>query len=359
LLVQTHFPRRLTRSRYDQYLASGWFRGSVMLYKMDLLCIDANVFSVVNIRLDLAKHALKKRHRKIKRKVEQRFNITCGPAKITAEKQLLYEQHKSRFKGFIHQTLDEYLYAGFHSTVFETMEVCIYDEDRLIATSFFDLGDRSMASLLAVYDSEYNAYSLGTYTMLKEIEFGKQTGRKLYYPGYVLDLPSRFDYKLELGEMEHYTPGKRWGKLVNFNPEETFAHKLRHQMMELQGNLEKERVIFKNWFYPFFSMGYMPLWKDRFLHMPWVLELGHDLDGTFMAGFCPEKKSFMLCHVHPCPDEQHFINMEHANEFGDKSIYLSHLMEYGDRTFFNSLKELLFAIEMWQLRIDKLPPTCD
>ena len=53
MLVQTHFPRSLSRSRYDQYLASGWFRGSVMLYKMDLLCIDERLFSVVNIRMNL------------------------------------------------------------------------------------------------------------------------------------------------------------------------------------------------------------------------------------------------------------------------------------------------------------------
>ena len=37
MLVQTHFPRKLAPQRYDQYLASGWFRGSVMLYKVDLM----------------------------------------------------------------------------------------------------------------------------------------------------------------------------------------------------------------------------------------------------------------------------------------------------------------------------------
>ena len=58
MLVQTHFPRSLSRSRHDQYLASGWFRGSVMLYKMDLLCIDESLFSVVNIRMNLDQHLM-------------------------------------------------------------------------------------------------------------------------------------------------------------------------------------------------------------------------------------------------------------------------------------------------------------
>ena len=60
MLVQTHYPRQLSRSRYDQYLASGWFRGAVMLYKMDLVCIDNEVYSVVNIRLNLEHYKVSK-----------------------------------------------------------------------------------------------------------------------------------------------------------------------------------------------------------------------------------------------------------------------------------------------------------
>lgn len=327
-----------------------------MLYKMDLLCIDANVFSVVNIRLDLRQHELSKSQRKIQRQVEQRFTVAIGPAKVSQSRQRLYDQHKSRFKGFIHETLDEYLHAGFHSTVFDTQEVCIYDGDRLIAVSFFDLGDRSMASLLALYDQGYQSYSLGKYTMLKEIEYGKQTGRTWYYPGYVLDEPSAFDYKLTLGEMEYYTANKRWGKYTNFELESTIAFQLRTTMKGLQAQLQSDDISFKNWFYPYFSMGYMPLWKDRFLHMPWILELGHDLDGTCVIGFCAERKHLRLTHIHPCPDEQHFINMEQAREFGDHSTYLTHLMEYGLPLAEGTWEDIAPSLQLWLQRPDKIPP---
>jgi len=356
LLVQTHFPRKLTHSRYDQYLASGWFRGSVMLYKMDLLCIDANVFSVVNIRLDLMNHQLRKSHRRIKRKVEQRFTVTVGPAKISQSRQRLYDQHKARFKGFIHETLDEYLHAGFNHTVFDTQEIGVYDGDRLIGISFFDIGNQSMASLLAMFDAEYQEFSLGIYTMLKEIEYGQTTGRKWYYPGYVLDQPSSFDYKLTLGEMEYYTPSKRWGKFSNLNRKNTVAAKLRRAMQDLQKVLKSENLPYHSWYYPYFSMGYMPLWKDRFLHMPWVLELGHDLDGMCIIGFCAERHAYVLTHIHPCPDEQHFINMEQSREFNDNTIYLSHLMEFGESLSSGDLKNVITQIHAWNQRSDKLPP---
>ena len=171
MLVQTHFPRSLSRARYDQYLASGWFRGSVMLYKMDLLCIDERLFSVVNIRMNLEQYTPTARQRKTLRRVESRFTVTYGHAQPNANKEALYAQHKSRFKGFIHNTLTEYLSAGFQGTVFDTREVCVYDGDRLIAVSYFDLGEQSMPAFWAYNDDAYAKYSLGTYTLLKEVEY--------------------------------------------------------------------------------------------------------------------------------------------------------------------------------------------
>ena len=149
------FPRSLSRSRYDQYLASGWFRGSVMLYKMDFCALTSRLFSVVNIRMNLDHHMVLSRQRKIMRRVESRFTVTYGHAQPNANKEALYQQHKSRFKGFIHNTLTDYLSAGFAGTVFDTREVCVYDGDRLIAVSYFDLGEQSMASLLGLYDEAY------------------------------------------------------------------------------------------------------------------------------------------------------------------------------------------------------------
>ena len=103
-------------------------------------------------------------------------------------------------------------------------------------------------------------------------------------------------------------------------------------------------------------MGYMPLWKDRFLHLPWILELGHDLDGMCVIGYCAERDSYILSHINPCPDEQHFINMEQAREFGDHQTYLAHLMEYGMPIAEGNLTEMLRHIQFWFNRTDKIPP---
>ena len=358
MLVQTHFPRSLSRSRYDQYLASGWFRGSVMLYKMDLLCIDESLFSVVTIRMNLDQPSWSSRHKKIMRRVEKRFAVTYGHAQPNANKEALYQQHKSRFKGFIHNTLTDYLSAGFAGTVFDTREVCVYDGDRLIAVSYFDLGEQSMASLLGLYDEAYAKHSLGTYTMLKEVEYGKRTGRKWFYPGYILDQSSDFDYKLRLGPMEHYTANKRWAKLENFKPHSTTSFAIRQATQDMGKRFEQEGIAHKPWLYPYFSMGYMGPWSAFFLRLPAPIELGHDVEGMLVAGYDPEAAGYTLMHVHPCPDASQFLNMEPSSEFHDGKRYMNHLYQTGDTLLAQgSLDELMDLVHLWTRRPDVILPS--
>ncbi len=360
MLVQTHFPRSLSRARYDQYLASGWFRGSVMLYKMDLLCLDERLFSVVNIRLNLGQHAPTARQRKVMRRVESRFTVTYAHAHPTAPKEALYAQHKARFKGFIHNTLTEYLSAGFQGTVFDTREVCVYDGDRLIAVSYFDLGEQSMASLLGLYDAEYARYSLGTYTLLKEAEYGVRTGRKWFYPGYILDRASDFDYKLRLGPMEHYTANKRWAKLENFKPETTTASSIERTTAALTSALDASGIAHRRWLYPYFSMGYMGPWSAFFMRLPVPIELGHDVEGMLVAGYDPEGQGYTLMHIHPCPDASQFLNMEPSAEFRNSRIYLNHLYQTGDTLLAHgSLDDVVNLAKRWSQRTDAIPCTCD
>jgi hypothetical protein len=70
-----------------------------MLYKMDLLCVDETLYSVVNIRINLMQHVMSKRQRKLLRRNAKRYRVELGKVQITPEKERLYEMHKPRFKG--------------------------------------------------------------------------------------------------------------------------------------------------------------------------------------------------------------------------------------------------------------------
>lgn len=320
MLVQTYFPKKLAAKRYDSYLASGWFRGSVMLYKVDLLCVDRGVFGVVNIRLKLDGFEFKKSQRKRIARAERKFRTVVVPpsqVEITDEMEALYSGQKHRFEGFVHATLSEYLSSGFPTTVFDTYQVLVYHGEKLAAVSFFDIGDRAMASLIGLQHQDYRKDGLGIYTMLREVQFARDRCLRWYYPGYVFDVPSPFDYKLTLGDMEYYTPSKRWGSLRKFEPTGTRAYRLRTEMDRLSIALKAAGLPHKQLLYPFFSLGYMAHWSLEFVTMPKFIDLVNRKGKRLIVGFEPLKQVFVVMDVAEANPESLMIDMDYRTTHAD------------------------------------------
>lgn len=326
MLVQTYFPQRLSPVRYDAFLASGWFRGSVMLYKMDLLCLEGDLCSVVNIRLNLDRHSWTKKQRKTIRRVEGQFSYTHGPASTDPAKEQLYSRQKKRFKGFIHPTLEDYLNAQLKEVVFDTREVCVFDGTKLIAVSYFDCGAKSLASLLGLYDEGYAKYSLGIYTMLKEMEYGILNGYRWFYPGYVLDQSSQFNYKLTLGDFEYYNARKRWANFEHFDPSETKGAQIKEEVKKLSELLREEDLEFKEILYPLFSMGYIGYWNAEFVKYPLFLSVITKHQEEVIFAYDIDMEAYVVNRVVEAKDYEHLINMEASDDFRTDSAYLMRLL---------------------------------
>jgi len=198
-----HKPPSLFGAKLDAYLVKGWFRSGQYIYTVRTLNIDGTLYFPVRIRLPLKGYQFKKSLRKIWNK-NQCFKTVCRKAFISPEKEALYEKFITRFDSYISPTLIDSLQEGGHTTIYDTYEVAIYEGNNLIAVSYFDLGHTSMASIMGVFDPAYSKYSLGIYTMLAEITFGKEKGFAYYYPGYVIPGYPKFDYKLRIGKVEFY-----------------------------------------------------------------------------------------------------------------------------------------------------------
>lgn len=336
MIVQTYFPRRLSPARYDQYLASGWFRGSVMLYKMGMLCMEGDIQSVLNIRLNLKSHEASKSQRKVLSKGSKRFRFEIKPARLNDRKEELYQQHKQRFKGFIHHSLSDYLQSGFLQTVFDTYELDVWDGDQLVAVSFFDRGQQSMAGLLCVYAEGYSKFSLGKLTMLLEVEHAKSLGIKWYYPGYVLTPSPSFDYKLELGEFQYYNARKRWVKLGKSKPSQTMGGRFKASMVRLEGRLRTSAVEHKVWLYPFFTMGFLEYWEVVFFGHPMFFEIpfGRPGEEMLLVSFDVDQEVFKLQMVSPAEEYYHLLNMEVSEDFYSNKEYFMDLLR---------VKQLVFA----------------
>ncbi len=313
MLVQYYYPFSLSPGRLDRYLGAGWFRNSIMLFRSKLLCMEGDLFNVVNIRLPLAGYQHARRHQKLMKRNNSLFKVSINRASIDDDKERLYQSHKPRFKGFVYADLHQFLYSDTIGSVFETHEIEIRSKDgRLVALSYFDLGQTSMASLIGIYDPEFSRYSLGTYTMLLELEYALRNGLKYYYPGYIFDKPSVFDYKLKFGEFEYYDWDGKWKPYHDFEVEESCACRLRSAILELKEVLKREVLEFTEVMYPLFPLGYMDKTIDPFVKSPLFLQLNNTnyYRKHVLFEFCPDEGCYSVHLVANCPEYNHLLKMQ-------------------------------------------------
>ncbi len=224
MFIDKHTPSFISGAELDAYLAKGWYRMGQDIFTCYLLHFNRQVYSSLWLRLPLKGYEFRSGIRKILRRNGRKFQIFYRPATIDIEKELLYQKYRKDFKGDLPPSLKEALMDGGKTNIYNTYETAVYDGRRLMAFSFFDLGENSLASIKGVYDPDYSAYSLGFYTMLLEIEYGLQNNFEYFYPGYFVPGYSRFDYKLRIGkpeEVEFYDSGTmRWLPMKSFRIED-------------------------------------------------------------------------------------------------------------------------------------------
>lgn len=278
-LVDFYWPQRLSPLRFDRYLAAGWFRSGNSLYKTRIVCLEADFHSPVNIRVDLNQHQWSKRMRKLARKNRSSFSYRIQPLRfIDSQRERLYQQHKHRFKGFVCHTLEEYLMGVYRSRIFDSYEVTLWDANRLIAWSCFDLGLNSAAGIMGLFDHDYAHYSLGKQTMIEEVDFLKKEGFKYYYPGYILDGSRDFDYKLALGSIQFRQHNGYWRAWDGQGPSESEALTIKEKTEAAMQKLRSWGLEPKVWIYPMHAFGYLE-GNQRLLKCPVFIQISSGKDG--------------------------------------------------------------------------------
>lgn len=206
-------PSRLLYEKQDLYLAQGWFRSFDDMKYTEYVCMENGAFGTVQIRLPLANYQRPKRMRKLSARVHREGLVhTIQKLSINQAKEVLFKHHRKRFDAQTSHTLEEYLNGSTGpDPIFNTYETCVYNQKgELVANSFFDVGKDSVASILCNFDSRYHKFSLGIYTMLLEINYAIGLGKSYYYPGYIFDCSTEFDYKLRVGKFEYQLPDGTW-----------------------------------------------------------------------------------------------------------------------------------------------------
>ena len=323
------FLTSLRTRQLDNMLSQGYFRNAGIMFQSPVICLDGKLDDIINIRLDLLEHTYPKSIKKIARRVESRFRVEVSNVQITSEVEKLFHAHRKRFKGYQFQSLQNLLYGDNQESVFDSKMIAIYDGNRLIAYSIFDLGWDSIASIVGVFSDEYSKYSLGIYTMYAEVKWAKIKQFRYYYPGYIMRKSHLFDYKMRLGEVETLdwetntwkSPSEK-GDVITAS--QRFLTKLEH----IKVILSKLDIPYEVRIYPFYSLAYFtPYNLNNYVSTPIHILLPKFSDSTqsVIIEYDIESDNYSLSTVSVSDINEEFVKIENQDlekisEYECKSI---------------------------------------
>jgi arginine-tRNA-protein transferase len=103
--------------------------------------------------------------------------------------------------------IDEYIW-GFVRSCFQSFEISYYLDERLVCVAVCDLGKQSVSAVYTYYEPDLKQFSLGTYSILKQIEFCQQRALRYLYLGYYVADCENMKYKARFVPNERLINGK-------------------------------------------------------------------------------------------------------------------------------------------------------
>lgn len=186
-----------SKEQCEALILRGWRRFGSMYFRP--ICSECR--SCESLKIDAFKYTLSKSDRRIVRKNSHLTTIIRHPT-LTREHLSLFD----RYHRYKHHTRDwdapksdpKNYYASFvqgHGDF--GFEVLYFEGEKLIAVDLIDILEQGISSLYCYYDPEYNAQSLGRYTLLQQIEFAKRLNLKWIYLGYYVEGCQSLAYKID------------------------------------------------------------------------------------------------------------------------------------------------------------------
>ncbi|HVD99754.1 MAG TPA: GNAT family N-acetyltransferase [Cytophagaceae bacterium] len=262
-LAQVHYPSSpIQPGELDGYLAQGWFRMGQTIFTTHILYYDRIFYSAVWLRIPLRELEESKTFRKLK-KLNAPFHVVFRPALADQEKEELFAKYKRTLPFEASASLEHLLFGkNISPDIYNTWEVALYDNNRLIAAGFFDLGQGSAAGISSFYDPEYKKHSLGKYLIYLKIEYCSKLGLQYFYPGYFVPGYAVFDYKLDIASsvLEFYSlhHGGQWRSIKEFSVSSAPLEEMQAKLVLLSEKLLSYQLSAQFFHYEFYNANLTP-----------------------------------------------------------------------------------------------------
>lgn len=197
---------RITQEQADQRLAEGNRRTGEYIYQTRC----PNCQACEPIRIDVTQFAFSANQRRTLNKGNRKFrsdlsHLTCDPERIQ-----LFNKHR-RLRGLAKRDTDidaEQYILGFVRSCFDSFEITYWQDSRLVCLAVCDRGANSLSAVYTFYDPDLKSDSLGTYSILKQIEYCQEMNLTYLYLGYYVAQSSHMQYKSRFKPNERLIDGQ-------------------------------------------------------------------------------------------------------------------------------------------------------
>ena len=157
------------------------------------------------------------------------------------------------------------------------------------------------------------------YTMLLEIDLAKRLGLDYYYPGYVLDKPSAFDYKLLLGPCDWLTGQQVWSQNKS-DADPGKGEIIRRKLAMAETILRDAGHCPKMVIYPYYTLGHLLLERPDLVRVPAYLVIQTSV-GALAVSFDLQMDSYICFDLNLARDLDFVHSLKLSNDYENGSSY--------------------------------------
>jgi arginine-tRNA-protein transferase len=199
--------QRVSPAETDARLASGQRRTGEFVYATQ--CPQCIACLPIRLRVDSIRFS--RTHRRTLRRNDRMLETRLGPVRVDRQRITMFNRHRNdRGLGRGESSIDSEEYAwAFQRSCFDTFEFAYSLQGQLACVAICDQGANSLSAVYTYYDTSLARLSLGTWSILKQIEYCRNTGREFLYLGFYIAQSRNMSYKATFVPSERLVDG-RW-----------------------------------------------------------------------------------------------------------------------------------------------------
>jgi len=195
--------RLITTDEFDLMLAKGMRRSGRFAYYT--ACDSCQACEP--LRIDVSKFRWTDSWRRILNRGDRLLKLKVGQPEYSDEKLRLFNLHRGlRDLSNGDGDYESYDYEGFlvDSCCEATWELSYYLQNELVAVSLIDVGTESISAVYTYFDPAHGKLSLGSYSVLKQIELAQKSNMQWVYLGLYVEQNAHLNYKARFKPQQRY-----------------------------------------------------------------------------------------------------------------------------------------------------------